>query len=43
MAFLKSAENFLHFEKKDQLYSLVILEVSDSEKCCYLNTRKILF
>ena len=33
----------MHFEKKDQLFSLNISEVSDSEKCGYLNARKLLF
>ena len=33
----------MHFENKDQLYSLNILEVSDSEKCGYMNARKPLF
>ena len=32
----------MHFEKKDHLYSLNISEVTDSEKCGYLNARKIL-
>ena len=43
IAFWDSAENSVHFEQKDQLYSLNILEVSDSEKCGYLNPRKPLF
>ena len=33
----------MHFEKKDQLYSLNISQVSDSWKCGYLNARKLLF
>ena len=33
----------MHFEKKDQHYTFNILEVSDSEKCGYLNARKLLF
>ena len=33
----------MHFEKKDQLDSLNILEVSDNENCGYLNARKLLF
>ena len=32
-SFWDSRENSVHFEKKDQLYGLKILEVSDSEKC----------
>ena len=33
----------MHFEKKDQLHSLNTSEVIDSEKCCYLNARKLFF
>ena len=33
----------MHVQKKDQPYSLNIWEVNDSEKCDYLNARKILF
>ena len=33
----------MHFEKKDQLYKFNISEVIDSEKCGYLNARKLLF
>ena len=33
----------MHFEKKHQLYSLNISEVSDSRKCGYLNAQKLLF
>ena len=33
----------MHFQKKDQLYSLNISEVTDSEKFGYLNARKLLF
>ena len=33
----------MHFETKDQLHSLNILQVIDSEKCGYLNARKLLF
>ena len=42
-AFWQSAQNFLHFEKKDQLSNLNILEVIDSEKYGCLNPRKLLF
>ena len=42
-AFLKSTENFAYFQEKDQLHSLNILEVIDSERCGYLNARKLLF
>ena len=42
-SFWDSRENSVHFEKKDQLYGLKILEVSDSEKCGQLNPRKLLF
>ena len=34
-----STQNFAHFEKKDQLHSLNIWEVIESEKCGYLNAR----
>ena len=43
IAFSQSTKNFAHFEKKDQLHSLNIWEIIDSEKCGYLNTRKLLF
>ena len=43
ISFSDSAQNSVHFQKKDHLYSLNILEVSDSEKCGYLNARKPLF
>ena len=33
----------MHFEKRDQLCSSNISEVSDSEKCGSLNARKLLF
>ena len=42
-AFLKSKENFPHFEEKDQLHSSNILEVIESEECGYLNATKLLF
>ena len=37
LAFLKSALNLEHFEKKDQYPSLVISRIIDSERSCYLN------
>ena len=43
IAFSKSPQNFMHVQKKDQLDSLNILKVFDSEKCGYLNARKPLF
>ena len=43
IAYSKFAQNSVHFEKKHQLYSLNISEVSDSEKCGYLNAPKLLF
>ena len=43
IAFSQSPQNFMHVRKKDQLYSLNIWEVTDSEKCGYLNARKLLF
>ena len=33
----------MHVEKKDQLCSLNISKVSDSEKCGYLNAQKLVF
>ena len=33
----------MHFEKKGQLYSLNISEVSDFKKCGYFYDRKLLF
>ena len=33
----------MRFENEDQLHSLNISEVIDSEKCGYLNARKLLF
>ena len=41
--FLESTQNFKHFEKKGQLYSLNSWEVVDSEKCGCLNMQKLLF
>ena len=43
ITFLQSTQKFGEFETKDQLRSLNILEVIDSEKCGYLNTWKFLF
>ena len=43
MAILESAQNFAHFEKKDQVHSLNISQVIESEKCGYLNAWKLLF
>ena len=37
IALSKSTQNFVHFEKKDQLHSVNILEIIDSNKCGYLN------
>ena len=39
----ESTQSFAHFEKKDQLHSLNILEVFDTNKCGYFNVRKLLF
>ena len=41
--FSQSTDNYEHFEKKDKLHSLNILEVINSEKCGCLNTLKLLF
>ena len=43
IAFLQSTQSFAHFEIKDQLYSLNILEVIEPEKCGSLNTRELRF
>ena len=43
IAFSQSTQNYVHFEKKDQLYRFNIWEVINSEKCGYLNARKLLF
>ena len=43
IAFSESGQNFVHFEKKDQLYSSNITQISDSGKCCYLDAGKLLF
>ena len=37
LAFLKSALNLEHFQKKDEYPSLVISKVNDSERGGYLN------
>ena len=42
-AVFESAQNFGHSEKKGQLLSLNNSNVILSEKCCYLNARKLLF
>ena len=41
--FLKSTQNFAHFEKKHQLHSLKISEVIELHNCGYFNARKLLF
>ena len=43
IAFSESAQNSVHFEEKDQLYRLNILEVSDPGKCGSWNAWKLLF
>ena len=43
VSFSESAQNSVHLEKKDHLYSLSLSEVSDSEKCGYFNAGKLLF
>ena len=35
--FLKYARNLEHFQKKDEYPSLIISEIIDAEKRCYLN------
>ena len=42
IVFLESGKNFVHFENKVQFDSLNILEVINSEKFGYYNTRKLL-
>ena len=41
--YLESTQNFLHFQKKDQVHSLNIWEVIESEKCGDFNAQKLLF
>ena len=43
IAFSQFPQNFMHVQKKDQLDSLNISEVIESEKYVYLNDRKLLF
>ena len=43
IAFLQATQNFVHFEKEDQLHSLNISEVIGPRKCGYFNTRKPIF
>ena len=43
IAFLKSTQNLVYLEKNDQLESLNISKVVDSEKCSSLNAKKQLF
>ena len=38
-----STQNVLHFERKDQLHELNILEVMSSKKCACLKSQKLLF
>ena len=37
IAFLKSAQNLEHFQKKDEYSSLIIYEIIDAERRGYLN------
>ena len=37
IAFLKCAWNLEHFEKEDEYLSLIISEIMDCERGCYLN------
>ena len=37
IAFLKSAWNLEHFQKKDEYPSLIISKIIDAEECGYLN------
>ena len=37
IAFLKCAINLEHFQKKDEYSSLIISEIIDAERRCYLN------
>ena len=43
IAFLESAHNFPHFEKKHHLHSLNISEVTDPDKYGYFDARNLLF
>ena len=37
IAFLKCAWNLEHFEKEDEYLSLIVSEIMDCERGCYLN------
>ena len=41
--FLDSTQNFADFQKKDQVHSLIICEIIESQKCVDVNARKLLF
>ena len=41
--FLDSTQNFAHFQKNDQVHSLNIQDIIESEKYVDLNARKLLF
>ena len=43
IVFLQSRKNLVYFEEKDQLHSLNVLEIIDSEKCGYLNPQNLPF
>ena len=43
MTFSPSPQNFPHFQRKDQLHTLNISRVIDSEICGCYNVRKFLF
>ena len=43
IAFLESTQNFSHLQKKDQLYSFIVWEVIDPEKCGSSNAHNLLF
>ena len=43
LAFLEYTQNVPHYEKKDQLCILNILEVIDTDQCGYFNASKLLF
>ena len=42
ISFLKSTWNLEHLEKKEELHSLNISEVIDTEECNFFNARKLL-
>ena len=42
-AFLKYGSNLDHFEKTDEYSGLIISEIIDSKRVCYINVEKVVF